>query len=72
MNADLEKLCINTIRCLSADTVQKANSGHPGAPMGCAPMAHVLMTRMMRMNPANSHWASSKLIILINNNTPGS
>ncbi|EPZ32051.1 Transketolase domain-containing protein [Rozella allomycis CSF55] len=53
---DLDWRCINTIRTLSADTVQKANSGHPGAPMGCAPMAHVLFSRFMNFSPGNPHW----------------
>ena len=39
---DIEQLCINTIRVVAAETVQGAKSGHPGAPMGCAPMAHAL------------------------------
>ena len=49
----LDELCINTIRTLSMDAVQKANSGHPGAPMALAPLAYVLYTRVMRHNPAN-------------------
>ena len=50
----LDELCINTIRTLSIDAVQQANSGHPGAPMGLAPLAYVLYTRVMRHNPSNA------------------
>ena len=50
---DLDTLCINNIRTLAIDAIQKANSGHPGAPMGCAPMAYALWTRHLRHNPAN-------------------
>ena len=52
----LDKLCIDTIRTLSMDAVQKANSGHPGTPMALAPIAYLLYTRVMRHNPQNSHW----------------
>src|SRR6266508_4215868 len=54
--ADLDLLAINTIRTLSIDAVQKANSGHPGLPLGAAPMAYVLWTRFLRHNPRNPHW----------------
>jgi transketolase len=50
---ELDQLCINTIRTLTLDAVQKANSGHPGLPLGAAPMAYVLWTRFMRHNPKN-------------------
>jgi len=53
---DLDQLCINCIRFLAVDAVQKANSGHPGLPMGAAPMAYVLWTRFMKYNPANPQW----------------
>ncbi len=53
---DLEQLCINTIRTLSLDAVQKANSGHPGLPLGMAPAAFVLWTKFMRHNPKNPKW----------------
>src|ERR671938_1600719 len=53
---DLDQLAINTIRMLSIDAVQKANSGHPGLPLGAAPMAYVLWTRFMRHNPKNPRW----------------
>ena len=48
---ELDQLCINTIRALAIDAVQKANSGHPGLPLGAAPMAYVLWTRFLRHNP---------------------
>ena len=50
---ELDQLCINTIRTLAIDAVQKANSGHPGLPLGAAPMAYVLWTRFLRHNPKN-------------------
>ncbi len=52
----LDQLCINSIRFLSIDAVQKADSGHPGLPMGAAPMAYVLWTRFLKHNPANPAW----------------
>jgi transketolase len=60
----LDELCINTIRTLSIDAVQKANSGHPGAPMGLAPLAYVLYTRVMRHNPSNPYWFDRDRFIL--------
>ena len=61
---ELDQLCINTIRCLAMDAVQKANSGHPGMPMGAAPMAYVLWTRFLRHNPRNAHWPNRDRFIL--------
>lgn len=55
-NADLDQLCINTIRTLSLDAIQKANSGHPGLPLGMAPAAYVLWTKFLRHNPKNPKW----------------
>src|SRR5512139_1861006 len=55
---------INTIRFLSADAVQKAKSGHPGTPMGLAPLAYLLWTRHLRYNPANPDWAGRDRFIL--------
>src|SRR4051812_33416154 len=52
----LDKLCIDTIRTLSMDAVQKANSGHPGTPMALAPIAYLLYTRIMRHNPQDPKW----------------
>ncbi|KAJ3343036.1 Transketolase [Gonapodya sp. JEL0774] len=63
---EIDRKAINTIRVLAADTVQKANSGHPGAPMGCAPMAHVLFSRFIRGNPKNSHWYNRDRFVLSN------
>jgi transketolase len=62
--AQLDKLCINTIRFLSVDAVEKANSGHPGLPMGAAPMAYVLWTRFLRHNPAHPHWFNRDRFVL--------
>ena len=56
MNESLDTLCINTIRMLSVDAVQKANSGHPGARMGLAPAAYTLWTRFLKHNPRNPDW----------------
>ncbi len=53
---DLNQLCINTIRTLSLDAIQKANSGHPGLPLGMAPSAYVLWTKFLRHNPKNPKW----------------
>ncbi|MBE9179168.1 transketolase [Oculatella sp. LEGE 06141] len=60
----LEELCINSIRFLAIDAVQKANSGHPGLPMGAAPMAFVLWDRFMRYNPKNPQWFNRDRFIL--------
>jgi transketolase len=61
---DLDQLCINTIRALSLDAVQKAESGHPGLPLGCAPLAYVLWTRFLRHNPKNPKWANRDRFLL--------
>src|SRR5258707_12526488 len=53
---NLDELCINTIRTLSLDAVQKAESGHPGLPLGMAPTAYVLWTKFLRHNPKNPKW----------------
>jgi transketolase len=53
---DLDRLCVDTIRTLAMDAVQKANSGHPGTPMALAPLAYVLYTRVMKHNPSNPDW----------------
>jgi transketolase len=60
----LEELCVNTIRTLSMDAVQAANSGHPGAPMALAPLAYVLYTRVMKHNPGNPDWFDRDRFIL--------
>lgn len=62
--SELDELCINTIRLLSVDAVQKANSGHPGLPMGTAAMAYVLWTRFLRFNPRNPHWPNRDRFVL--------
>lgn len=62
--AQLDQLAINTVRFLSVDAIQKANSGHPGLPLGAAPMAYVLWTRFLRHNPANPHWFNRDRFVL--------
>ena len=62
----LDQLSINTLRLLAVDAVQKANSGHPGAPLGCAPMAYLLFHKLMKHNPANSKWADRDRFVLSN------
>jgi transketolase len=64
MDQSLDQLCINTIRTLSMDAVQQANSGHPGAPMGLAPAAYVLWTRFLRHNPSNPSWPDRDRFVL--------
>jgi transketolase len=64
MNETTDQLCVNTIRTLSMDAVQKANSGHPGAPMGLAPSAYVLWTRFLRHNPRNPSWPDRDRFVL--------
>lgn len=61
---NVELLTVNTIRILSAEAVQKANSGHPGLPMGAAPMAYTLWARSMKHNPANPDWDDRDRFIL--------
>lgn len=61
---DIEKLAIDTVRILSADAVQKANSGHPGTAMALAPMGHVLWSKAMNYNPKNPDWANRDRFIL--------
>ena len=60
----LEQLSINTIRTLAIDAVQKANSGHPGLPLGAAPMAYALWQRHLRHNPRNPHWPDRDRFVL--------
>jgi transketolase len=61
---DLDLLCINTIRTLAMDAVQKANSGHPGTPMALAPLAYTIWTRHLRHNPRDTHWIDRDRFIL--------
>ena len=63
-NTDLDALCINTVRTLSMDAVQKANSGHPGTPMALAPLGYRLFTRHMKHDPADPHWADRDRFVL--------
>ena len=63
-NARLDELCINTIRFLSVDAVQRANSGHPGLPMGAAAMAYVLWTRFLHHSPSNPSWPDRDRFVL--------
>ncbi|MBV8451651.1 MAG: transketolase, partial [Deltaproteobacteria bacterium] len=60
----LDQLCINSIRVLAIDAVEKANSGHPGMPMGMAPTAYLLFTRFMRHNPRNPKWYGRDRFVL--------
>jgi transketolase len=62
----LDQLCINTIRTLSIDAVQKANSGHPGAPMGLAPVAYSLWQEFLRYDPQDPHWPNRDRFVLSN------
>jgi len=60
----IDELCVNTIRMLAVDMVQEANSGHPGMPMGAAPMAHVLWTRFLKHHPQNPLWPDRDRFVL--------
>src|SRR6059036_4191614 len=62
--SSLDEQAINTIRFLSVDAVEHANSGHPGLPMGAAPMAYVLWTRFLRHNPSNPAWPDRDRFVL--------
>ena len=64
IDTSLETKAINTIRTLSIDAVQQANSGHPGMPLGAAPMAYVLWTEFMRHNPRNPEWPDRDRFVL--------
>jgi transketolase len=64
MNQSIDQLCINTIRTLSIDAVQKANSGHPGAPMGLAPAAYILWTHFLKHNPRDPKWPDRDRFVL--------
>src|SRR5574337_1142969 len=61
---DLDQLCVNTLRFLAVDEVEKANSGHPGLPLGVAPMAYVLWDRFLRHHPLNPAWQNRDRFIL--------
>lgn len=62
----LELECINTIRAVSADMVQTANSGHPGAPMGCAPIAYLLWNEIMKYSAQSPKWINRDRFVLSN------
>ncbi|KAA0069613.1 transketolase [Rhodanobacter sp. T12-5] len=64
MSSDLDQQCINLLRFLSVDMVQKANSGHPGLPLGAAAMAYALWTRHMKYHPADPHWVDRDRFVL--------
>ena len=64
MADSLDRLCIDTLRFLSVDAVQKANSGHPGLPLGAAPMAYTLWTRQLRCHPAHPEWPDRDRFVL--------
>src|ERR671938_326874 len=64
INPELDQLCINTIRALTIDAVQKAKSGHPGLPRGAAPMTYLLWTKFMRYNPRNPKWENRDRFLL--------
>jgi transketolase len=64
MSDELDQLCINTVRFLSVDAVQKANSGHPGMPLGAAPMAYALWTSLLKHNPRNPQWFDRDRFVL--------
>ncbi len=62
--ASLDKLCVNSIRMLAVDAVNKSNSGHPGLPMGCAPMGYALWDRFFHHNPKNPNWFNRDRFVL--------
>jgi transketolase len=63
-STDLDLLCINTVRTLAMDAVQKAESGHPGTPMALAPLGYVLFTRAMRHDPSDPKWPNRDRFVL--------
>jgi transketolase len=62
--SDIEQLAVDTYRTLAMDAVQQANSGHPGMPMGCAPLAYVLFREVLRHDPADPHWPGRDRFVL--------
>ncbi|SPN97481.1 probable transketolase [Cephalotrichum gorgonifer] len=64
--ANIDQVAVNTIRVLAADTTAKSNSGHPGAPMGMAPIAHVLWNNFLKFNPKNPNWLNRDRFVLSN------
>src|SRR5271167_343031 len=65
-DTELDELCINTIRTLSIDAVQAANSGHPGTPMALAPLVYTLWNRVMRFDPQDPIWPNRDRFVLSN------
>src|ERR1039457_1499058 len=63
---ELDQLSINALRFLAVDGVQKANSGHPGAPLGCAPIAYLLFHKIMKHDPADPKWCDSDRFVFSN------
>ena len=61
---ELDQQSVDTIRALSMDAVQKANSGHPGLPLGMAPVAYVLFQKIMRFDPTDPHWPDRDRFVL--------
>src|SRR5258706_14355547 len=64
MPEELDRLCVDTLRFLSVDAVQKANSGHPGLPLDAAPMAYALWMRVLKHNPRNPSWFDRDRFVL--------
>ena len=64
MMDEIDQLGVNAVRALSIDMIQKANSGHPGLPLGAAPMAYTLFTRHLRINPAEPTWFNRDRFVL--------
>src|SRR5665213_4476130 len=64
MSTELDQRCVNTLRFLSVDMVQKADSGHPGMPLGAAPMAYALWTHLLKFNPRNPFWVNRDRFVL--------
>ncbi len=62
--ASLDTLCINSIRMLAVDAINKSNSGHPGLPMGCAPMGYALWDKFLNHNPKNPKWFNRDRFVL--------
>ena len=63
---NIDQLSIDTLRILAVDTVQKANSGHPGAPLACSPIAYLLFHKLMKHSPSNSKWVNRDRFVLSN------
>ena len=64
--SDIQQTAINALRFLAVDAVEKAKSGHPGAPLGCAPIAYLLFHKLMKHNPAHAKWADRDRFVLSN------